>query len=297
MDRFAEHVTVPDLVAEGVTGAEDLSAYGSWQTAPGLGDVWVPPVDPDWAPYSDGDWAWEDPWGWTWVDAAPWGFAPFHYGRWAYSRTRWVWVPAPRNTAQVYAPHLVTFVGGGATDGVSWFPLGTRDVWTPSWRPPADNLNPLRVSMNRTAPGAIRTMSQADFISGNRVRPMIGLAPNGDVLGSSPLVMPVRDSVLMGTVRTRPPAMNRPLIARTAPPPAPVSFAAEQGYLAQNQGRPLAPKQLETLRRRLPAAVMQQVAVRSTVPLVRTPKAAKPAPKPDRPARPNAAPGVGRAGS
>jgi hypothetical protein len=22
------------------------------------------------------------PWGWTWVDNAPWGFAPFHYGRW-----------------------------------------------------------------------------------------------------------------------------------------------------------------------------------------------------------------------
>ena len=27
-------------------------------------------------------WVWLRPWGWTWVDDAPWGFAPFHYGRW-----------------------------------------------------------------------------------------------------------------------------------------------------------------------------------------------------------------------
>ena len=26
------------------------------------------------------------PWGWTWIDDARWGFAPFHYGRWAYVR-------------------------------------------------------------------------------------------------------------------------------------------------------------------------------------------------------------------
>jgi len=289
---------VSDLVAEGVTGAEDLSAYGSWQTVPGTGDVWVPPVDPDWAPYSDGDWAWVDPWGWTWVDAAPWGFAPFHYGRWTYSRTRWVWVPGPRNTPQVYAPHLVTFVGGGAND-VSWFPLGPREMWTPSWRPPTDALNPPRVSMNRAMPGAIRSLSQADFIAGNRVRPMIGLAPEGEVLGSSPNTMPVRDSVLMGNVKIRPPLTNRPLIARTAPPPPPISFVAQLSFLAQNRGRPLAPKQVALLRRQLPAAVMQSAYVRSSMPLVNSPRAAKSVAKPaDKAAKPKAAPGTpARSGS
>ncbi len=32
-------------------------------------------------------------WGFTWVDAAPWGYAPFHYGRWAYVSGRWGWCP------------------------------------------------------------------------------------------------------------------------------------------------------------------------------------------------------------
>jgi hypothetical protein len=141
--------------------------------------------------------------------------------------------------------------------------------------------------MNRSAPGAIHTLSQTDFIGGNRVRPMGGLA-EGDVQGSSPAVMPVRDSVLVGTMRMRPLYRNRPLIARTAPPPAPVSFAAELGLIAQSHGRPVAPKQLAMLRRQLPAAVMQRAAVRSTVPLVNSPRTAKPAPKSDKPAKPGA---------
>ena len=103
MDRFSDYVSVPDLIAEGMTGAEDLASYGSWQNTVVNGDVWVPPVDSDWAPYSDGDWSYVEPYGWTWIDAAPWGFAPFHYGRWAYQFNRWVWVPGPRVSRQVYA--------------------------------------------------------------------------------------------------------------------------------------------------------------------------------------------------
>ena len=289
IDRFADRVSVADLVADGVTGAEDLNTYGTWQNNGPYGQEWVPPVDPSWAPYSDGDFAYVEPWGWTWIDAAPWGFAPFHYGRWAFTNNRWVWIPGPRNTVRVYAPALVTFVGGGAADSVSWFPLGPQDVWTPPWRAFGDN-SVSRASMNRTALGAVRTMSQNDFVAGARVRPALGLAVQGQVLGSSPLVMPVRESVLLGTVRPRPAIANRPLIARTAPPPAPISFAAKLGLLAQNQGRPLAPKQLADLRRQLPAAAMQRAAVRYTVPLVNSPRPAKPAPRSDRPTKPGPSP-------
>jgi len=38
--------------------------------------------EPDWAPYRYGRWEYIAPWGYTWVDEEPWGFAPFHYGRW-----------------------------------------------------------------------------------------------------------------------------------------------------------------------------------------------------------------------
>jgi len=268
---------VPDLVAEGMTGAEDLNTYGAWQDSGTDGQVWVPPVDSDWTPYSDGSWAYVEPWGWTWVDAEPWGFAPFHYGRWRYAGTRWVWVPGSRRATQVFAPALVTFVAGGPASSVTWYPLGPRDAWTPPWRPqPANQLLP-RLSPNRLVPGAVLTLSQHDFAAGSHARPVSGVVPGEETLGSSPAVVPVRESVLRGPARLRPPVSHRPLIARTAPPPAPISFSAKLGLLAQNQGHPLAPKQTESLRRQQPATVMQRPAVRSTVPLVSTPRAAKPA--------------------
>jgi hypothetical protein len=277
-------------VAPEVTGAEDLNAYGSWQTLPSYGDVWVPPVEPDWAPYSNGDWSYVDPWGWTWVDSAPWGFAPFHYGRWIFARNRWMWVPDSRTDRVTYSPALVAFYGGGASGSVSWYALAPRDPWTPPWRTgPAGALGiPIKYYYpNRTAPGAIRTMSQIDFIGATRVHPAVALTTDGELLGSAPMVAPVRDSVLAGTIRPRPVVANRPLIARTAPPQAPLLFSYKQGLLAQSKGHPLAPKQMEDLRHQVPYATVMRPAVRSSQPLVNTPRAiGKPPvrPSPPRPA-------------
>ncbi len=126
-------------VSEEVIGYADLDDYGTWSTAPSYGSVWYPSrVDAGWAPYRNGHWSWIDPWGWTWVDDAPWGFAPFHYGRWAYVGSRWGWIPGPRAVRPIYAPALVAFVGGSnfsvsiSSGGpVGWFPLGPRDVYVP----------------------------------------------------------------------------------------------------------------------------------------------------------------------
>lgn len=86
---------------------------------------------------------WIAPWGWTWIGDEPFGFAPFHYGRWAFVGGYWAWVPGPLVVRPVYAPALVAFVGGsgfGVTvgfgeglTGVAWFPLGPRDVWVPGY--------------------------------------------------------------------------------------------------------------------------------------------------------------------
>ncbi len=125
-------------------GGEDLNRYGQWNAVPEYGDVWYPSSVPaGWAPYRDGHWAWIDPWGWTWVDDQPWGFAPFHYGRWVYVSNRWGWLPGPVDVRPVYAPALVAFIGGsgvslsigvGGGGPVGWFPLGPRDVYVP-WFP------------------------------------------------------------------------------------------------------------------------------------------------------------------
>ena len=102
-----------NYVSPEMTGYEDLDDYGHWQYVGGYGTVWVPSgVASDWAPYRNGHWAFIDPWGWTWVEDEPWGFAPFHYGRWAYAGNRWCWVPGPVAVRPVYAPALVAFVGG-----------------------------------------------------------------------------------------------------------------------------------------------------------------------------------------
>lgn len=139
-DRHEQQSVSARYVSPETTGYQDLDAYGDWQYAEGYGQVWAPrTVSVGWAPYRSGHWVWIDPWGWTWVDDQPWGFAPYHYGRWAFYRERWFWVPGPVAVRPVYAPALVVFVGGGGYrfaegPGVAWFPLGPREVYIPSRR-------------------------------------------------------------------------------------------------------------------------------------------------------------------
>jgi hypothetical protein len=127
-------------VSDDVVGHQDLDQYGDWQDTGDYGAVWYPThVAADWAPYRDGHWAYIAPWGWTWVDDSPWGFAPYHYGRWAYTHRGWGWIPGPRGVRPIYAPALVAFVGGGWSVGigggpVGWFPLGPGEIYNPWYR-------------------------------------------------------------------------------------------------------------------------------------------------------------------
>ena len=147
--RSARYVS-PDVV-----GYEDLDDNGDWRPDSTYGNVWYPHVSPGWAPYRDGHWAWVDPWGWTWVDDEPWGYAPFHYGRWCSVGGRWGWVPGPVAVSAVYAPARVVFVGAGGGFGgnMGWFPLGPREVYVPSYRVSrgyVDRVNVSNTTVNRT---------------------------------------------------------------------------------------------------------------------------------------------------
>ena len=92
-DRREETAQATAQVSPQMIGVADLAQYGSWRDAPEYGAVWVPRVGAEWVPYRYGHWVWIDPWGWTWIDDAPWGFAPFHYGRWVAVQGSWAWVP------------------------------------------------------------------------------------------------------------------------------------------------------------------------------------------------------------
>jgi len=108
-----------------------LDTHGQWAQDATWGTVWYPAITiANWAPYRHGRWAWIEPWGWTWIDAAPWGFAPFHYGRWIQIGIRWAWVPQPTTRRPIYAPALVQFSAGGT----AWFPLAPGEDWLPPYR-------------------------------------------------------------------------------------------------------------------------------------------------------------------
>ena len=134
------------FVSPEMTGAEDLDRHGRWERHPEYGVVWTPlVVAAGWEPFRQGRWVWHARWGWTWVDAAPWGFAPFHYGRWVQWGGRWCWVPGPYLARPVFSPALVAWFGSpgpGVSVGVSlhgrhWAPLPPR--WAapapPRWEP------------------------------------------------------------------------------------------------------------------------------------------------------------------
>lgn len=85
--RAAERVTLDFFY-------ENLDPYGIWREVGDYGYCWQPSdVEEDWRPYSDGRWVYTDA-GWTWDSDEPFGWAVYHYGRWAnVEDIGWIWVP------------------------------------------------------------------------------------------------------------------------------------------------------------------------------------------------------------
>ena len=107
--RFASSASM-QYVSRDIPGYDELDDAGRWEVDVSYGPMWYPTLVPvGWVPYRYGHWVWVEPWGWTWVEHARWGYAPFHYGRWAYLRGRWGWLPGPVAVRPYYAPALVVF--------------------------------------------------------------------------------------------------------------------------------------------------------------------------------------------
>jgi hypothetical protein len=97
---------------------------GNWIEVADYGYGWQPDVavnDPNWRPYADGYWAYTDE-GWTWVSYEDFGWATYHYGRWArLADTGWIWFPG---SDLDWGPAWVSWRTGG--DYVGWAPLPPR---------------------------------------------------------------------------------------------------------------------------------------------------------------------------
>ncbi len=281
-DRHADHSTSARYVSTDVIGYDDLDDYGGWRPVPEYGTVWFPHTT-------------VVGWGWTWVDDEPWGFAPFHYGRWVVVGGVWGWVPSPPRPVfavayvrPVYAPALVAWVGGphfsigigiggGGGVGVAWFPLGPRDVYCPSYHVSQRYVQNVNISnttvinqtnitnvynnvyvnktvnvtnityQNQTAPNAVTATSHQAFTSAqpvgrNLVKVDAREVASAPVAPLTPTVAPQQRSVLGAgaSASVKPPAavLSRPVVAKTAPPPAPISFVRQQQAIQANGGRP-----------------------------------------------------------
>ncbi len=97
---------------------------GNWIEVADYGYGWQPDVavnDPNWRPYADGYWAYTDD-GWTWVSYEDFGWATYHYGRWAnLADYGWLWFPG---SDLDWGPAWVSWRTGG--DYVGWAPLPPR---------------------------------------------------------------------------------------------------------------------------------------------------------------------------
>ena len=146
-DDRDDHSQSAKYVSPDVIGSSDLDDYGTWKENSEYGNVWVPnDQGDDWQPYSNGNWMYQQPYGWTWVGYEPWGFAPYHYGRWVQGGWGWGWAPGPYAYwgSPYYAPALVAWFGGprirhrlgwrlgfGFGGGWGWCALGWGEPFHP----------------------------------------------------------------------------------------------------------------------------------------------------------------------
>ncbi len=97
---------------------------GDWIEVGDYGYGWQPDIvvrNADWRPYTDGYWAYTD-YGWTWVSYEDFGWATYHYGRWArLADYGWVWFPG---SDLVWGPAWVSWRFGH--DYCGWAPLPPR---------------------------------------------------------------------------------------------------------------------------------------------------------------------------
>ncbi|WP_141507737.1 DUF6600 domain-containing protein [Ramlibacter sp. WS9] len=253
-NRREEQSVSARYVPREVVGYQELDSAGQWSQDATHGSVWFPQGMPaNWAPYRNGHWEWMSPWGWTWMDDAAWGFAPFHYGRWAMIGSRWAWVPGRLSLKPVYAPALVAFVGGGngsATQwnlpviagkpGVAWFPLAPGEVWQPGYRASPvymSNLNQnLKLEANPTyanqrKPEALTSIPAEEFHRGKPAGAgWLRIAANS--LTNAQIVPPPPMPERGGTIAMSRVAPAKVTVPQPDTPPAPRRVAAPATQVA-----------------------------------------------------------------
>ncbi len=303
-------------------GWREYPEYGPVWIPRGVVAEWAPYHYGHWAWIAPWGWTWVDdaPWGYAPFHYGRWVFVGGYWGwvpgpiavRPVYSPAMVAWVGGPRFSVAVS-------VGGGPA--VGWFPLGYGEVWVPSYRASPRYFNRVNVSntvvnnvqvtnvynnvyvnrnvnvtnvnyVNQRVNGAVAAVPQSAMISGRSVsqagvRVPPGAAASGEIQTAA-AAAPERAAVLGGRapVAAAPPAaiVNRTVVGRNAPPPAPVPFSQQQPALRANPGRPVDAGTLGQIQQSQPPP--QRPAFRRAMPPDSAPNINRPAPPPPQQGQP-----------
>jgi hypothetical protein len=244
---------------------------------------WAPYHSGHWAWIDPWGWTWVDeaPWGYAPFHYGRWCSVR---GRWGWVpgpvEVRPVYAPA----LVVFVGGGGRTFGGN----VAWFPLGPREVYVPSYHVSRGYVNRVNISnttvnqvtvtnvynttivnkttvinnttyANRNVSGAVMAVPQRGFAGGQPVSRIAVPVDRRELRGASVTarvaVAPSQNAVLgVRSNRAAPIAapphavFGRTVIAKTAPPPPPVSFAARQHMLDEHPGQPVARQEMQRLR-------------------------------------------------
>ena len=106
--------------------AGDFASNGEWLYSAPYGYIWRPfVVVQSWAPYRSGYWRWVRG-HYVWISYEPWGWVPYHYGRWVHHTAGWCWVPPRRGSVQ-WGPGYVGWVR--TPTHIGWVPLAPHEAY------------------------------------------------------------------------------------------------------------------------------------------------------------------------
>ena len=287
----SEVVGYEDLDANGSWRVD--ASYGNVWTPRRVAAGWTPYRDGHWSWIHPWGWTWVDdaPWGfavshygrWAHIDGG-WAWVP------GPRRERAVYAPAL--VAFVGGRDFQVSATVGSAAAVGWFPLAPREVYQPSYavsRTYFDNINrsnaviaPTAINeiyntvivnqnttnitnitkvmyANQRVTGAVVAVPTQAFVQSQPVARAAVQLPR-EALTSAPVVRvvgvaPLPQSVQGGTREALAPplAKEQPVVARTAPPPPPVPFAAQQAQVLARPGTPIDDAQRTQLKPAAPA--------------------------------------------
>ncbi len=254
--------------------SSDFDNNGRWEYVGDYGYVWNPTVvSVDWAPYTVGRWIWVRG-NYVWVSYEPWGWVPFHYGRWGFvTSLGWCWVP-PAPGAVYWAPGYVGWIV--TPTYVAWVPLAPGEIYygygyygPGSVNITTVNINTVvvnRVYRNSTLTRAVTVVRRDTFGTGLRVpvsvqenpfvrvpRGKIGIVPPSVKperrvpLTSSPAVK-IESRQPPGPEQARPEELMRRRTVPAGPPEAEQERPALMPFIGRAPEKQQPPEQIRKIR-------------------------------------------------